>query len=118
MLQAVEHAQHAQHAQHADEDQLFPTFVRSLQTDEMRIDDLDAAVSAVLLRLSSLEIKRDTGLRNIVITHKDVDDLLRTAYQLRALGDEVAVSTRSTDVTINIARYSDGSLTVHPALSA
>lgn len=76
---AVEHAQ-LEGASHP-----FKAFVRTLQDDERRVDELESGIASVLVRLSTLELKRRSGLRNIVYTQSEVDNLLRAAYRLRAL---------------------------------
>jgi hypothetical protein len=43
---------------------------------------------------------------------------MRAAIRIRKLGDRVMVSSRTTDVAIEIARNKDGSVVVFPALSA
>jgi hypothetical protein len=112
VLQAVEHAQR-EGASHP-----FKTFVRTLQDDERRLDELESGISSVLLRLSTLELKPSGGFRRIMWTQGDVDDLLRVAYRLRALGDGLDGGTHQADVAIEIERSSDGSLVVFPAVAA
>ncbi|MFC4109312.1 hypothetical protein [Micromonospora zhanjiangensis] len=112
VLQAVEHAQSV------GADNLFKNFVGTLQQDERRVDELESGINLVLLRLSTLEVKRSGGFRNIMLTQGEVDDLLRAAYRLRALGDGLDVGTHQTDVAIEIERSSDGSLVVFPATAA
>ncbi|PWD96395.1 hypothetical protein DEQ16_05900, partial [Dietzia maris] len=112
VLQAVEHAQ-LEGKSHP-----FKTFVRALQDDERRIDELEAGIESVLLRLSTLELKRRGGFRSIMYTPGEVDHLLKTAYRLRALGDGLNAGIHHGDVAIEIERRSDGSLTVFPGVSA
>ena len=112
VLQAVEHAQ-LEGASHP-----FKTFVRVMQDDERRLDELESGITSVLLRLSTLELKRRSGLLSIVYTPGDVDDLLEAAYRLRALGDGLNVGAHQADVAIEIERSSDGSLVVFPAGAA
>jgi len=112
VLQAVEHAQQ-EGASHP-----FKTFVRTLQDDERRVDELESGISSVLLRLSSLELKPSGGLRSLMWTQGDVGDLLRVAYRLRALGDGLEIGASQADVAIEIERSSDGSLVVFPAVAA
>lgn len=112
VLQAVEHAQ-LEGASHP-----FETFLRALQDDERRIDELEAGIGSVLLRLSTLELKRRGGFRSIMYTPGEVDHLLKTAYRLRALGDGINAGIHHGDVAIEIERRSDGSLTVFPGVSA
>ncbi|MEH0929082.1 hypothetical protein [Micromonospora sp. CPCC 205558] len=112
VLQAVEHAQLA------GADNPFKSFVVSLQEDERRIDELESGINSVLLRLSSVELKRHSGIRNIMFTQGEVDELLKAAYRLRAWGDGLAVGSQQTDMAIEIERGSDGSLVVFPAVAA
>lgn len=112
VLQAVEHAQ-LEGASHP-----FKAFVRTLQDDERRVDELESGITSVLLRLSTLELKPSSGLRSLVWTQGDVDDLLRVAYRLRGLGDGVDHGARPSDVAIEIERSRDGSLVVFPAVAA
>ncbi|WP_055691278.1 hypothetical protein [Streptomyces prasinus] len=110
VLQAVEQAQ-------SDPDNLFENFTRALRSDEQRLDELEKGLAGVLLRLSALVLARPKSVRP-VLTNGEVDRLMRTAYQLRGLGDGVAVNGRPTDVAIEIARERDGSVVVFPALPA
>lgn len=112
VLQAVEHAQ-----QDAGSNP-FTAFVGTLQEDERHIDDLDSGLGAVLLRLSSLELRRQGGFQRPVFTAGQVDNLLRAAYRLRALGDDLDVGAGQADVAIEIERSRDGSLVVFPAAAA
>jgi len=111
VLQAVEHAQ-------SDPGNLFENFARALKADQQRLDKLESRIAGVLVRLSMLELARPRRLRSPVVTSGAVDRLLRTAYRIHALGDGVAVSSRATDVAIEIARNKDGSVVVLPALPA
>jgi hypothetical protein len=88
-----------------------------LQDDERRVDELEAGITAVLRQLSTLELKRSGGFLSVVYTQGEVDNLLTTAYRLRALGDGLEVGLQA-DVAIEIERSSDGSLVVFPAESA
>ncbi|WP_112467800.1 hypothetical protein [Streptomyces triticisoli] len=110
VLQAVERAQ-------SEPDNLFENFARALKDDERRLDELESGIAGVLVRLSTLELARPNGKRP-VFTTGEVDRLLRAAYQIRRLGDGVALNGRPTDVAIEIARDRDGSVVVFPALPA
>ncbi|WP_211589763.1 hypothetical protein [Microbispora sp. H11081] len=112
VLQAVEHAQLS------GTDNPFKSFVASLHDDERRVDELESGINSVLLRLSTLELKRDGGFLNIMFTQREVDDLLQAVYRLRALGDDLNVGTHQADVAIEIERSRDGSLVVFPAIAA
>ncbi|MEU4714468.1 hypothetical protein AB0F73_12555 [Micromonospora purpureochromogenes] len=112
VLQAVEHAQQA------GTNNPFKSFIGTLQDDERRIDELESSINSVLLRLSTLELRRPGGFRSIMFTQGEVDDLLRAAYRLRALGDRLDVGVRQADVAIEIERSRDGSLVVFPAVAA
>ncbi|MFD9090344.1 hypothetical protein [Streptomyces prasinus] len=110
VLQAVERAQ-------SEPDNLFENFARALKDDERRLDELESGIAGVLVRLSTLELARPSSKRP-VFTTGEVDRLLRVAYQLRRLGDGIALNGRPTDVAIEIARERDGSVVVFPALPA
>ncbi|MEV8550088.1 hypothetical protein AB0L04_09685 [Streptomyces glaucescens] len=110
VLQAVERAQ-------GEPDNLFENFARALKDDERRLEELESGIAGVLVRLSKLELARPSSKRP-VFTNGEVDRLLRSAYQLRSLGDGVALNGRPTDVAIEIARDRDGSVVVFPALPA
>lgn len=110
VLQAVERAQ-------SEPDNLFENFARALKDDERRLDELESGIAGVLVRLSTLELARPNSKRP-VFTTGEVDRLLRAAYQIRRLGDGVALNGRPTDVAIEIARDRDGSVVVFPALPA
>lgn len=112
VLQAVEHAQ-LDGASHP-----FKTFVRTLQDDERRVDELESGITSILLRLSTLELKRRGGFRSIMFTQGEVDDLLEAVYRLRALSDGLDVGSHQADVAIEIERRSDGSLVVFPGVAA
>ncbi|MEU5909667.1 hypothetical protein [Micromonospora sp. NPDC047527] len=112
VLQAVEHAQQV------ETNNPFKSFIGNLQNDERRVDELESGINSVLLRLSTLELRRHGGFRSIMFTPGEVDDLLKTAYRLRALGDGLALGIRQADVAIEIERSSDGSLVVFPAVAA
>lgn len=109
VLQAVEHAQRE------NAERPFATFVRTLREDQRRVDEMESRLSSVLLRLSTLELKRHGGVRHLVFTQGEVDVLLKTAYRLRALGDDVRQGRDASDVAIEIERSKDGSLVVFPA---
>ncbi len=108
VLQAVEHAQ-------SDPGNLSENFTRALKRDQQRLDELESSIAGVLVRLSTLELARPSGLRP-VFTTAEVDRLMRAAHRIRRLGDGVAVDNHTTDVAIEIARDEDGSVVVFPAL--
>ncbi|MCO4239488.1 hypothetical protein NG702_19125 [Pseudarthrobacter sp. MDT3-28] len=111
VLQAVEHAQQ-------DTNNPFQSFIGSLREDERRIDELESGIGSVLLRLSNLELKRNGGFRIPAFTPGEVDHILKSAYRLRALGDDLNVGIHQADVSIEIERSSNGSLIVFPAVAA
>jgi hypothetical protein len=108
VLQGVEAGQN-------DPDNPFEHFVRSLKADQQRIDELEARISGVLLRLSALELRSPKRLIDKVMTRRQVDGLLETSYRLRALGDGVSTAADSADVVIEIEKHRDGTLLVLPA---
>ncbi|MGK5444192.1 hypothetical protein ACSNN7_20570 [Micromonospora sp. URMC 105] len=112
VLQAVEHAQSV------ETNNPFKSFIGTLQDDERRIDELESGINSVLLRLSTLELRRPGGFRSIMFTQGEVDDLLKAAYRLRALGDGLSAGVHQADVAIEIERSGDGSLVVFPAVAA
>lgn len=111
VLQAVEHAQQ-------DTGNPFKSFIGSLRDDERGIDELESAITSVLLRLSAFELKRDGGFRIPAFTAGEVDNLLVAAYRLRSIGDGVPTRFHQADVAIEIERSRDGSLVVFPAAAA
>lgn len=110
VLQAVEHAQN-------EPGNPFENFTRALQGDQQRLDALESGIATVLVRLSSLELARSSGLRPVFTTN-EVDRLLRSAHRIHRLGDGAVVDNRTTDVAIEIVRDKDGSVVVLPALPA
>ncbi|WP_324012671.1 hypothetical protein [Microbacterium sp. JZ37] len=110
VLQAVEHAQL--------DDNPFKRFLGELHDDERRVNELEAGISSVLLKLSTLELKRHGGFRIPAFTPGEVDDLLAAAYRLRAFGQELNLAAQPADVAIEIERRKDGSLLVFPAIAA
>jgi hypothetical protein len=111
VLQAVEHAQ-------MDPANPFESFVRALKADQQRVMELESGIAGVLLRLSTLQLDRSHGVRDVVFTKREVDKLLRTSYRLRELGVGVETGARPCNVAIEIARSADGSVVVFPALAA
>ncbi|MDQ0744664.1 hypothetical protein QFZ62_001972 [Clavibacter sp. B3I6] len=111
ILQAVEHAQMDSGSNP------FTNFLGALQEDERRVNDLEAGLVSILSRLSTLELKRRSGLRHAVFTPAEVDNLLRSAYRLRSLGDGLNAGASQADVAIDIERSRDGSLVVFPAVA-
>ncbi|MBX3098007.1 MAG: hypothetical protein KF761_00375 [Salinibacterium sp.] len=112
VLQAVEHAQLG------GAGNPFKRFIGALQDDERRINELESDIGSVLHQLSTLELKRPGGLRSPVFTQGEVGALLRAAYRIRALGDELGQGTGHGDIAIEIERARDGSLVVFPAVAA
>ncbi|MFB7109206.1 hypothetical protein [Streptomyces sp. NPDC056291] len=110
VLQAVENAQ-------SDPGNPFENFTRALKRDQQRLDELESGIAGVLVRLSTLELARPSGLLP-VFTTSEVDRLLSAAHRIHRLGDGVTVNGRTTDVAIEIARDKDGSVVVFPALPA
>lgn len=67
----------------------FEHFARSLKVDQQRIDELEARIRTVLLRLSSLELQSPKGFFDTFMSRGQVDELLEASYRLRALGGGV-----------------------------
>ena len=72
----------------------------------------------MLRTLGTIRLDRSHGIRDFVFTAGDVDHLLRTSYRLRELGEGADVSSRQPDIAIEMARSTDGSVVVFPALAA
>ncbi|MGV9673364.1 hypothetical protein ACWDPV_22705 [Gordonia sp. NPDC003504] len=111
VLQAVEHAQH-------DEGNPFERFVQTLQIEERETDGLATRLSAVLLRLSTMQLDRSRGKRDILYTPGDVDKLLHTSRRLQELGALVEQPDSRANVTIDIVQEKDGSVFVLPPLAS
>lgn len=111
VLQSVEHAQMD------DGPNAFKSFVRALNADSQRVDDLEAGIAQLLRRLSTLELTRPHRWRDLVLTSREVEQLLQTAYRLRDLGDGLETTSSSADIAIDIARSADGSVVVFPAVA-
>ncbi|MFC9184293.1 hypothetical protein ACFTZJ_27050 [Streptomyces globisporus] len=111
VLQAVEHAQ-------SNEGNPFENFTRELRRDQQRLDEMESGIAGVLVRLSTLELARPSGLRAPVFTTGEVDRLMSAAHRIHQLGRGVTVHSRTTDVAIEIARDKDGSVVVFPASPA
>lgn len=112
VLQAVEQAQ-------LNLDNTFERFVKVLKQDQDEVDQLDSEIDSVLLRLSRLNLDRTHGVRDFAFSSAQVDGLLRASRRLRALGDDVVgIPGDRKDLAIEIARATDRSVVVFPALSA
>ncbi|KRB43020.1 hypothetical protein [Terrabacter sp. Root181] len=111
VLQAVEAGQ-------SDLNNPFEHFARSLKVDQQRIDELEARISTVLLRLSTLELQAPKGLFDTFMSRGQVDELLEASYRLRALGNGVGPVSPTSEVVIEIEKHSDGTLLVLPAQAA
>lgn len=110
VLQAVEHAQLD------GTGNPFKSFLSELRSDEQRVNDLESSINGVLLRLSSLELKRPSGLlKKVHYAPSDVDKLLTAAYRLRGLSNGLDSVGSHADVVIEIERGRDGSVVVFPA---
>lgn len=71
----------------------FKSFLSELRSDEQRLNDLESNIDGVLMRLSSLELKRPSGLlKKVHYAPSDVDKLLTAAYPDSRLS--ATVSTR------------------------
>ena len=112
VIQAVEHAQN-EGSNHP-----FQSFIRALRSSQRELDELESGITTVVRRLSALELTRTHGLRDFVFSPGEIDDLLRTIYQLRELANSIEPDTPQPDVAIEMARARDGSLVVFPALTA
>jgi len=111
VIQAVEHAQR-------DDKNQFESFLRALGDDSKDVDALESGMALVLKRLSTLELSRPRGIRSLALPSGEVDDLLHSAYRLRALGERVEAGGHQPDVAIDILRSQDGSVVVLPARAA
>ena len=108
VLQAVEAGQ-------SDETNPFGNFVQSIQEDQQKIDNLEERVRAVLLRVSSLELRSPTRLLDKVMTRGQVESLLDTSYRLRGLAAGNFGAGAGDDVVIEIEKHVDGTLLVLPS---
>lgn len=111
VLQAVEHAQ-------KNPSNLLERFVARLKADQEDVIKLESELADVRRRLGRLQLDRAHGLSAIYMHMGDVDHLLRASRRLRELGDGFDTSDRQPDIAIEIARNSDGSVMVFPALTA
>lgn len=111
VLQAVEHSQ-------GDPANPFENFLRSLKADQQRVDQLEAGIASVLLTLSTLEMRSPSRLLGKVMTRGQVDELVKSIYRLRELGQGIQPGAPAGDVVIDIARHADGSILVLPAVAA
>ncbi|XCI59277.1 hypothetical protein MPNTM1_00392 [Mycolicibacterium parafortuitum] len=112
VLQAVEQAQ-------LNTDNKFERFVEVLKDDQGAIEEVDAKLHAVLLRLSRLELDRSHGVRDFVFSSGEVDALLQASRHLRTLGESIAVDSPGTgDVEIEMIREKNGSVVVFPGVTA
>ncbi len=111
VLQAVDHSQ-------GDDTNPFEHFIRSLKGDHHRVDELEAGIATVLMRLSTMHLRAPARLRQTLMPRGDVDELMSASYRLRELAEDVGQIERASDVVIEIARYEDGSILVLPAVAA
>jgi hypothetical protein len=111
VLQAVEHAQ-------KDPANPFKSFVRVLRDDQERVIKLESELAELKLGLSRLRLDRSHGVMDFTFSIGEVDQLLRTAYLMRELGDGIDASPRQSDIAIEIVRNSDESVVVFPAFAA
>ncbi len=111
VLQAVEAAQ-------SDPDNLFGHFVRSLRADQQRVDELEAGIAAVLSRLSTVELRPSSRLKDRLMTRGEVDAILKAAYSLREFNARALTNSPAADVAIEIAQHKDGTVLVLPASAA
>lgn len=108
VLQAVEHAQ-------MDESNAFESFVRAIKTDQRHLEELEAGIAEVLTGLSNLELDRARGIRDVVFSRGEVDELLHTSHLLHELGNEISIEDPRAEVAIEMLRAPNGSVTVFPA---
>lgn len=108
VLQAVEHGQ-------SDEENRFENFVRTLKTDEERINALEAGIASVLVELSNLRITAPKRARDRVMMRSEVDHLLDSVRRVHEVGADIQLGKRDADVVVDIARHADGSIDVFPA---
>ncbi|MGW0040048.1 hypothetical protein [Gordonia sp. NPDC003376] len=111
ILQAVEHAQ-------LSEGNPFERFVATLHREQREVDDHERRLDAVVLRLTTLQLDRSHGVRDVVFSSGEVDRLLNTTRRLHQLGQSVQVNGKQSDVTIDIVQEKDGSVIVFPAAVA
>lgn len=103
-------------AQSDDTGNPFQSFLSELRSDEMRVDRLESGINDVLLRLSTLELKRTSGLlKKVHYTPSEVGKLLAAAYRLKGLSSGLDAAENHSEVVIEIERGQDGSVVVFPA---
>jgi hypothetical protein len=108
VLQAVEHAQ-------KDPANPFKSFVRVLRDDQERVIKLASELAELKRGLARLRLDRSHGVMDFTFTMGEVDQLLRTTYLMRELGEGVDLSGRQSDIAIEIVRNPDDSIVVFPA---
>lgn len=111
VLQAVEHVQ-------LSEANPFERFSAILRTEQHDIEMLEGRLDTLLLRLSSLQLDRSHGIRDVMFSSGEVDKLLNTTRRLRDLGQTVQIAGRQSEVTIDMVQEQDGSVIVFPAIAS
>ncbi|OBG34925.1 hypothetical protein [Mycolicibacter heraklionensis] len=108
VLQAVEHAQ-------LNPTNPFKNFIGTLKRDQKAVLELEADIMGVQRQLSTLQLDRPHGIRDVLFSRGEVDELLQATYRLRELGDGIDAAEHKSDVAIEVVRESDGSVVVFPA---
>lgn len=80
------------------------------------VNEPASRISTVRRQLSRLQLDRPHGLRDLVFSAGEVDDLLRLSCELRDVGD-IDVAQIPADIAVDMVRASDGSVFVLPALT-
>jgi hypothetical protein len=81
VLQAVEHAQ-------KDPANPFKSFVRVLRDDQERVIKLESELAELKLSSSRIRLDRSHGVMDFTFSIGEVDQLLRTGYLVREVGDD------------------------------
>ena len=96
VIQALDHAQ-------LDEGNPFENFLGALHDDKKDLDELEMGIASVLRELSTLQLTRRAGFRDLMFTSGEVDDLLRSAHKLHELSDRVEAGNKQPDVATLMA---------------
>ena len=110
VLQAVEAGQ-------GDLDNPFENFLRSLNEDHQRIDEFEARIPSVLLRLSALELRPPKRLIDKLMTRRQVENLFWTLPTDSGPWARANATAQVADVVIEIEKH-DGTLLRLPTRAA
>ena len=107
VVQAVEHAQNQ------SEGNPLTYFLKKLQRDERKINQLEFDIQHLLKGISELELRPGSRMLNkIAYTQSDVESFVELAFKLKSIGAEQVQQSPTADMVIEIEQHKDGSLTV------